>query len=74
MDGKECCDVEPEHPHDTEDLVRLVTITRQEEGWTQAQLAEAAGVQEPVVTSFEALKIVPAEPLAMRFLAAMGRA
>ncbi|HEX6357640.1 helix-turn-helix transcriptional regulator [Actinophytocola sp.] len=62
-----------EHPHDTEDLVRLVSLTRQEQGWTQAQLATAAGVQEPVVASFEALEISPAQPLAMRFLEAMGR-
>lgn len=62
-----------EPPNDTEDLVRLVTLTRQEEGWTQSRLAEAAGVAEADVARFEALRIVPAEPLAMRFLTAMGR-
>ena len=62
---------EAEHPHDTEDLVRLVTLTRQERGWTEAQLAQAAGVSEAEVRRFEAEQIVPAEPLAMRFIDAM---
>ncbi|TDD43574.1 helix-turn-helix domain-containing protein [Saccharopolyspora elongata] len=62
-----------EHPHDTEDLVRLVRVVRQEQGWTPAKLAEAAGVPEGEVARFEVEEIVPAEPLAMRFLAAMGR-
>jgi ribosome-binding protein aMBF1 (putative translation factor) len=62
-----------EHPNDSEDLVRLVTLTRQEEGWTQARLAEAAGTTEAEVARFEALQTVPAEPLAMRFLEVMGR-
>ncbi|MFD1047019.1 helix-turn-helix domain-containing protein [Kibdelosporangium lantanae] len=62
-----------EPPNDTEDLVRLVTLTREEEGWTQARLAEAAGVPEIEVARFEALQVVPAKPLAMRFLEAMGR-
>lgn len=60
-----------EHPHDTEDLTRLVWITRGERGLTEAQLAEAAGVTEDVVRAFEAGQIVPAEPLAMRFIEAM---
>lgn len=63
---------ETEHPHDTEDLVRLVTLIRTEQGWTTARLAEAAGVPEEDVTNFEAQKIVPAKPLAMRFLEALG--
>jgi ribosome-binding protein aMBF1 (putative translation factor) len=69
-------DVTPaqEPPNDTEDLVRLVALTRQEEGWSQSRLAEAAGVPEAEVARFEALQIVPAKPLAMRFLTAMGRA
>jgi ribosome-binding protein aMBF1 (putative translation factor) len=60
-----------EHPHDTEDLVRLVTITRHERGWTEEQLAAAAGVPVDEVRRFEAEQVVPAEPLAMRFIAAM---
>jgi DNA-binding XRE family transcriptional regulator len=64
---------ETEHPHDTEDLVRLVSIVRQEQSWTQAQLAEAAGVRESDVARFEAEQIVPAKPLAIRFLEAMGK-
>ncbi|TWF94441.1 helix-turn-helix domain-containing protein [Saccharopolyspora dendranthemae] len=63
---------EQEHPHDTEDLVRLVSITRQELGWDQAKLAAAAGIPESDVASFEAQRIVPAKPLALRFLEAMG--
>jgi ribosome-binding protein aMBF1 (putative translation factor) len=60
-----------EHPHDTEDLVRLVTITRHERGMTEEQLAAAAGVSADDVRRFEAAQIVPAEPLAMRFIEAM---
>lgn len=63
---------EQEHPHDTEDLVRLVSITRQELGWDQAKLAAAAGIPESDVASFEAQQIVPAKPLALRFLEVMG--
>lgn len=63
--------MKPEHPHDTEDLTRLVWITRGERGLTEAQLAAAAGVSEIEVRRFEAGQIVPAEPLAMRFLEAM---
>nr|WP_042180953.1 helix-turn-helix transcriptional regulator [Kibdelosporangium sp. MJ126-NF4]CEL14708.1 hypothetical protein [Kibdelosporangium sp. MJ126-NF4]CTQ96662.1 hypothetical protein [Kibdelosporangium sp. MJ126-NF4] len=57
-----------EHPHDTEDLVRLVRTMRREREWTEAQLASAAGVPEAAVRRFEAMQIVPAEPLAMRLL------
>jgi ribosome-binding protein aMBF1 (putative translation factor) len=60
-----------EHPHDTEDLVRLVMVTRHERGLTEAQLARAAGVSEAEVRRFEAEEIVPAEPMAMRFIDAM---
>ena len=60
-----------EHPHDTEDLVRLVMFTRHERGLTEVQLAQAAGVSEIEVRRFEAEEIVPAEPLAMRFIDAM---
>lgn len=63
---------EREHPHDTEDLVRLVSITRQELGWDQAKLAASAGIPESDVANFEAQQIVPAKPLALRFLEAMG--
>ncbi len=63
--------VPQEHPHDTEDLVRLVTITRHERGLSEAQLATAAGVSEDEVRRFEAEQIVPAEPLAMRLIDAM---
>lgn len=61
-----------EHPHDTEDLVRLVRLTRRERGLTEAQLAAAAGVPEAQVRRFEAAVIVPAEPLAMRLIEAMA--
>ncbi|WP_132120586.1 helix-turn-helix domain-containing protein [Actinocrispum wychmicini] len=61
-----------EHPHDTEDLVRLVRITRQERGWTQDRLAAAAGLPPLAVARFEAGETVPAEPLAMRFIEVMN--
>ncbi|KAA2251205.1 helix-turn-helix transcriptional regulator [Solihabitans fulvus] len=60
-----------EHPHDTEDLVRLVRVTRQERDWTQTRLAEAVGVPEAELVRFEAGETVPAEPLAMRLIEAM---
>jgi ribosome-binding protein aMBF1 (putative translation factor) len=63
---------EQEHPHDTEDLVRLVLLTRQELGWDQAKLAASAGISESDVARFEAQEIVPAKPLALRFLEVMG--
>jgi transcriptional regulator with XRE-family HTH domain len=61
-----------EHPHDTEDFVRLVLLMRQEKGWTQAGLAEAAGVSESDVARFEAGEVVPAKPSAIRYLEALG--
>lgn len=64
---------ETEHPHDTEDLVRLVTLIRTEQGWTQTRLADAAGVPESEIARFEAAEIVPAKPMAMRLLEGMGR-
>jgi ribosome-binding protein aMBF1 (putative translation factor) len=70
-DWVESARVVGEHPHDTEDLVRLVTITRQERGLSEEQLAAAAGVSVDEVRRFEAEQIVPAEPLAMRFIEAM---
>ncbi|RRO15135.1 hypothetical protein EIL87_17895 [Saccharopolyspora rhizosphaerae] len=63
---------EQEHPHDTEDLVRLVLLTRQELGWNHAELAASAQVSESDVARFEAQQVVPAKPLALRFLQAMG--
>ncbi|MDI2032081.1 hypothetical protein QFW96_25895 [Saccharopolyspora sp. TS4A08] len=63
---------EREHPHDTEDLVRLVLLTRQELGWDHARLAASAGIAESDVARFEAHQIVPAKPLALRFLEVMG--
>jgi ribosome-binding protein aMBF1 (putative translation factor) len=61
-----------EHPHDTEDLIRLVLVIRQDKGWTQAALAEAAGVPESDVARFEAGEVVPAKPSAIRYLEALG--
>lgn len=61
-----------EHPHDTEALVPMVRVVRQEQDWTSAELAEAAEVPATEVARFEAQEIVPAKPLAMRFLATDG--
>ncbi|MER7011815.1 helix-turn-helix transcriptional regulator [Saccharopolyspora sp. NPDC000359] len=73
--GKHPAQVEQdtEHPHDTEDLVRLITLLRTEQGWTQAQLAAAAEVPASEVARFEAAQIVPAKPMALRLLEALGR-
>ncbi|MCI2420438.1 helix-turn-helix transcriptional regulator [Saccharopolyspora sp. K220] len=64
---------EVEHPHDTEDLVRLVRVIRHELGWTQAGLAESAGMLESDIERFEAAEIVPAKPTAIRLIEAMGQ-
>ncbi|MER7079160.1 Helix-turn-helix [Saccharopolyspora kobensis] len=63
---------ETEHPHDTEDLVRLVTLIRTEQGWTKTRLSDATGVPESEISRFEAAEIVPAKPMAMRLLEGMG--
>jgi transcriptional regulator with XRE-family HTH domain len=58
---------------EAEDCGRLVEVTRLEEGWSRTQLAEAAGVTEIDVAQFESGRVIPAEPMLLRYLKAMGR-
>lgn len=58
---------------DAEDCGRLVGLTRAEQSWTRAQLAEAAGVTEHDVDRFESGLTTPVEPMLSTLLRAMGR-
>lgn len=58
---------------EAEDCGRLVEFTRAEQGWTRAQLAEAAGVTEIDVAQFESGRVSPVEPMLTSYLRAMGR-
>lgn len=58
---------------EAEDCGRLIEISRGEEGWTRARLAEAANVSETEVENFELGRVSPIEPLFTNFLRAMGR-
>jgi DNA-binding XRE family transcriptional regulator len=58
---------------EAEDCGRLVEVTRLEMGWTQARLAEAAGVAESDVAEFESGRVSPVEPAFSQYLRALGR-
>jgi ribosome-binding protein aMBF1 (putative translation factor) len=60
-----------EDRHDTEDMIRIVRLLREERGWTQAQLAEAAGFSPADVARFEAGETVPAKPMMLEFVRAL---
>ena len=59
--------------NEAEDCGRLVAFTRQELGWTRAQLASAAGVPEADVAVFEEGRTYPVNPVLEHLLRAMGR-
>lgn len=54
------------------ELGRAVRERREALGMTQAQLAEAAGLQQPAVARFEAGGTMPTLPLLERFASALG--
>lgn len=59
--------------NEAEDCGRLVAITRQELGWTRAQLASAASLPENEVAVFEEGRTYPVNPVMEHLLRAMGR-
>lgn len=59
--------------HEAEDCGRLVSITRQELGWTRARLAAAADMTETAVAHFEDGRTFPVQPAMEDLLRAMGR-
>lgn len=54
------------------ELGREVRLRREALGMTQAQLAQAAGLQQPAVARFEAGGTMPTLPLLERLAAALG--
>jgi transcriptional regulator with XRE-family HTH domain len=48
----------------------LLRLARIERGWTQAQLAAAAGITQPVIARIESGKVQPTLPTLCRLLAA----
>ncbi|WP_246025148.1 helix-turn-helix domain-containing protein [Saccharopolyspora antimicrobica] len=54
------------------ELGRTTRELREQRSWTQAQLAEAAGMSQPAVARFEAGGTVPTIPLLERLARALG--
>lgn len=57
---------------DAEDSGRLVQAMREERGWTRTQLAQQAGTSHAELARFEMGRTVPAHPLLIRYLQALG--
>jgi ribosome-binding protein aMBF1 (putative translation factor) len=57
---------------DAEDSGRLVQLMREERGWTRTRLARLAGTSHAELARFEMGMTVPAQPLLIRYLDAMG--
>lgn len=57
---------------DAEDSGRLVQLMREERGWTRTRLAKQAGTSHAELASFEMGLTVPAQPLLVRYLDALG--
>ena len=54
------------------ELAEAVRARREELGWSQRQLAERAGMTQPVIARFEAGGTTPTLPLLERLAAALG--
>jgi ribosome-binding protein aMBF1 (putative translation factor) len=54
------------------ELGKTVREMREQRGWTQTQLAEAAGMTQPAVARFEAGGTVPTIPVLDRLAQALG--
>lgn len=54
------------------ELGKTVRELRESQGWTQARLAEAAGMTQPAVARFEAGGTVPTIPVLERLAHALG--
>lgn len=59
--------------HEAEDCGRLVALTRQELGWSRAQLATATNLTEDDVAEFEEGRMYPVNPVMEHLLRTMGR-
>jgi transcriptional regulator with XRE-family HTH domain len=57
---------------DAEDSGRLVRDLREERGWTRTHLARLAGTSHAELAGFEMGRTVPAQPLLVRYLTALG--
>jgi len=57
---------------DAEDLGRLVRTMREERDWSRTRLAELAGTSHAELARFEMGRTVPAQPMLVRYLQAMG--
>jgi transcriptional regulator with XRE-family HTH domain len=57
---------------DAEESGRLVQTMREERGWTRSRLAQLAGTSHAELARFESGRTVPAHPLLIRYLQAMG--
>jgi DNA-binding XRE family transcriptional regulator len=57
---------------DAEDSGRMVQGMREERGWTRTRLAKLAGTSHAELASFEMGRTVPALPLLIKYLKALG--
>lgn len=57
---------------DAEDSGRLVQTIREQQGLTRTRLAKLAGTSHAELASFETGRTVPAHPLLVRYLKALG--
>lgn len=57
---------------DAEDCGRLIRSMREDLNWTRTRLARLAGTTHAEVARFELGHTVPAQPMLVRFLRAMG--
>jgi ribosome-binding protein aMBF1 (putative translation factor) len=56
------------------ELGKAVRQLREDRGWTQAQLADAAGMTQPAIARFEAGGTIPTIPVLDRLAAALDAA
>lgn len=57
---------------DAEDSGQLVQLLREERGWTRIRLARLAGTTHAELAQFEMGRTVPAQPMLISYLQAMG--
>lgn len=57
---------------DAEDSGHMVQLMREERGWTRTRLAQLAGTSHAELAHFEMGRTVPAHPLLIRYLQALG--
>jgi transcriptional regulator with XRE-family HTH domain len=57
---------------DAEDSGRLVQLMREQQGLTRTTLAQRAGTSHAELAHFEMGKTIPAHPLLIRYLEALG--